>query len=219
MVKLGRNIVNDMGGEEALSARVAAYQRAMEEHAQTEDQPAPVEHSLVVEITKLGGWSEVEIVEPPPVFRETPTGHRPQDPPPFLPRGTLSLEDFRNTACAVIDYRAESERQKYITPGYGQALEYRETQQEALLWQKGDPESDYPFLMAEAQAIKDALDQTVTIEMVIEEVINQWRQWQKLGSQIKRMRRARKLRIAQLDNEDAIVKVLDEPWTGEGSKT
>lgn len=218
MIKLGRNTINEMGGEESLAARVAAYTAALEEHAQTEDVPAPVEHPLVVEIARLGGWPEVEIIEPPPVFMETPTGHRPQDPPPFLPRGILSLADFQTVALAIIDHRAETERQKYITPGYGQTLEYRETQQEAMIWREGDAESDYPFLMAEVQAIKDAFDQTVPIKTVVEEVLGQWHQWQEIGSKIKRMRRARKLRIGTLDNEDAIVKVLDEPWTEEELK-
>lgn len=215
LMRIGRNTVDEMGGEESLASRVAAYQRALEEHAQTEDVAAPVEHPLVVEIARLGGWSEVEVMEPPPVFRETPTGHRPQDPPPFLPRGVLSLADFQSTAMAIIDYAAELERQKYITPGYGQAMEYRETQQEALTWREGDPESDYPFLLAEVQAVKDALDQKVTMKMVVDEVLHQWRQWQEVGAGIKRLRRARKLRIGQLDNEEAIVKVLEEPWVKE----
>ncbi len=210
--RIDRRTVDEFGGEAVLAARVSAFQEALIAHSQTENEPAPVEHPFIVAIAQDGGWSTVEIQEPPPVFREAPTGHRPQDPPPFLPRGVLSLEEFRLTACAVIDYNAELERLKYITPGAGQALEYRETQDEALSWQEGGSAENYPFLFAEVQAVQEALGVEVTVGQVVEEVLNQLGAWKQQGSKIKFLRRSRKLRIQQLDNEEAIMKILDEPW-------
>lgn len=207
---IDRNTVNEFGGEAALEARVAAFHDAMVAHSQTEDQPAPVEHPFVVSIVQAGGWSLVEIREPPASFQETPTGHRPMDPPPFLPRGILSLAEFRIAACAVIDYNAELERLKYITPGSGQALEYRETEAEARLWQTGDDLDKYPFLKAEVAAVQDAHGVQVSPETLVEGVLLQWLQWQQVGAAIKYWRRLRKMRIDLMDNEDEIVKVTEE---------
>lgn len=209
-VILDRNTVNDFGGEAALSARVSAFREALSAHAQTEDEPAPVEHPLVVALLQEGGWENVEIREPPPTLKETPTGHRPQDPPPFLPRGVLSLAEFKIAAQAVVDYKAELERLKYITPGSGQALEYRETEAEARLWQTGDDLDKYPFLKAEVAAVQDAHGVQVSPETLVEGVLLQWLQWQQVGAAIKYWRRLRKMRIDLMDNEDEIVKVTEE---------
>lgn len=113
-----------------------------------------------------------------------------------------SLPVLKAAALRAIDAAAELARQSFLTPGSGQALEYSATETEAravlaVLAAGGTPDSaDYPFVQAEVLALA-ATGQTVTLADAAAQVVVEADGWKAVGSAIKEIRRAAKMRVEQ----------------------
>lgn len=96
-----------------------------------------------------------------------------------------------------VDAEAEIARQRYVTPGAGQALEYQATEAEAraYLAAVNPTAADYPFVVAEAEAIAAATGTAPPLAAVAQDIIAQASAWAAIGSAIKTLRRTAKLRI------------------------
>jgi hypothetical protein len=115
---------------------------------------------------------------------------------PFAPE--RPLEQAKAEAVARVDREAERARQALLTPGAGQAIEYRATADEArrlldLRHGPADP-NDYPFLAAEQDA-QAAVGGAKTLEDIAAAVLAADAAWVAVGARIKRLRREAKLRI------------------------
>lgn len=111
----------------------------------------------------------------------------------------VDLGLYKIAASAQVDAAAETARLLYLTPGSGQALEYQQTQEDAVRALAQDPNatlaaSDYPWLASE-QAALHQVGQDVTLRQVAQAVLEQTQAWATIGTQIKTMRRTTKLRI------------------------
>lgn len=197
MVKVTRAYWDENGPE--ITARVAAFIEARRQHAFTVDVPAPTEDSLVVEIADAGGVEAIEILEHDAVGN-------------VLPPEAAGLDMARAASLRFIDDQAERLRQMFITPGAGQTLEYEATAREARAWQPGESLEAYPFLEAEARALEEATGMVPVIEDLIADVIAQADAWVRAGSQIKRLRRMRKMRIEAAAEYATIAAIIAEPW-------
>lgn len=107
------------------------------------------------------------------------------------------LGDLKALLTASVDHQAEQARQRFITPGSGQALEYEATEREARVFVDAvSPDlADYPFLAAEVLAQEDVGGATPDPSDVAAEIISQADAWKTVGSAIKRLRRSAKLAI------------------------
>jgi len=108
-----------------------------------------------------------------------------------------SLADAKAAALARVDAEAEAARLRFITAGAGQALEYQatEAQARAYLAAAAPVLADYPFLAAEVQAVDIATGTAPAASAVAAEIVAQADAWGAVGSAIKALRRAAKLRI------------------------
>jgi hypothetical protein len=66
--------------------------------------------------------------------------------------GAIDLAPIKASLKQRIDIEAENARLKYITPGSGQALEYREAADEATRWAELSGQGVYPMLQASVDA-------------------------------------------------------------------
>lgn len=203
MIRIDTTLVEQFGGEAAMQKRVADFIVAREAHRFTVDQPAPIEHPLIEAIVAQGGWDAVVVEQPPPVVAGAAA-----DPIPW----GAPLGHVKNVALAWVDKAAEAERQKYVTPGAGQALEYRATEDEARRWQPGETLAGYPFLAAEADAMESALGVRPADADVVATVIAQADAWVSVGSRIKRLRREAKMRIEAAATEDEVRAAVNVSW-------
>lgn len=124
-----------------------------------------------------------------------------------------SLDAFKAAALISIDIAAEQVRLTFLTPGSGQALEYQETQADALSALSQDPSAtltaaDYPWLAAEQDALHQ-VGQEVTLRQVAQAVKTQMDAWSTVGAAIKFQRRAAKLRIDAASNFGEVQAALD----------
>ena len=83
------------------------------------------------------------------------------------------LEALKAAAAAEIDAQAEKQRQRYLTPGAGQALVYERKRAEALrIVDDPSPDAaDYPFLAAEIGITAATL---VDVAAVVRTLAGQW---------------------------------------------
>lgn len=127
-----------------------------------------------------------------------------------------ALARVRAEAMAEIDRQAEAARLQYVTPGSGQALEYERTEREARAFAAAgfagwDP-ALYPMVEAERQAIADAGEEIPAPRAAAEAVIAQADAWAGVGAAIKRLRRARKMRLAGATTGAEVAAILAEGW-------
>ena len=107
-----------------------------------------------------------------------------------------------------IDAEAEIERQKYLTPGEGQAMTYQEKAREVEAYRAAsDPkESDYPFLMA-GIGVNGS-----TLAEVVDTVEARRDLWVQLGSAIEQKRELAKLAVDQATSEDEAKAAATVDW-------
>lgn len=124
-----------------------------------------------------------------------------------------ALERARENALRRIDAEAEAERQRYVTPGSGQAMEYQETAAEALACQDDDnPDpADYPMLVAEQEALAE-VGVTVTLHEVAAQVLAERAGWGAIGAAIKRVRRALKMQVEAATSAAQIEALFPIDW-------
>ena len=128
-------------------------------------------------------------------------------PPP------VDLEEVRAKLLAAVDEQAEQARLLYITPGYGQALEYEQTEREALLFQAKGGEADlYPMLGAELEARQATGEPGLTLAVVAGEIVAQSASWRAAAATIKRLRRQHKILLNQATTLDELGAASFVPW-------
>lgn len=128
------------------------------------------------------------------------------------------LAVLKTEAQAKIDADAERCRERFITPGAGQMAEYQKGEAEArdykaktLLGRILLPR-DYPFLVAEQEAIFEATGVRPTLSAVADEVIAQADAWNTVGAAIKRLRRSAKLRVERATTPKQIAAAMAITW-------
>jgi hypothetical protein len=95
-------------------------------------------------------------------------------------------------ALKMIDDAAEAARMRVLTPGAGQAMEYRQTEVEAKSWTPDSNLDDFPMLKAELEAIKFD-NPSATIDDVVAEALANAALWLNVGAAIKQVRRSAKV--------------------------
>ena len=133
---------------------------------------------------------------------------------PYTPE--IPLAAVKAAAIDRVDREAELERLRFLTPGTGQALEYRTTLQEAQRLLAGteaspDPGS-YPFLAAEQEA-QAALGTTRSLRDIATGILAAEAAWTAGGARIKLLRRLAKLKIEAATSADEVAAAArDIPW-------
>lgn len=124
-----------------------------------------------------------------------------------------TLPQIKARLSAEIDARAEAERLRYITPGYGQALTYLRKVEEARMADaetNPDP-ADYPLLAASVGI--DAPD----IGGVADLVLAMDQQWTAIGAAIETTRLAAKRAVSEATDEEtaqALMEAISWPSPG-----
>lgn len=118
----------------------------------------------------------------------------------------LNLDLLRGTIMIRIDAAAEQVRQRFLTPGAGQAMTYARKEAEARAWTL-DSTAATPFLSAEAPA------RGMTIAALATEVIQLADAWTAIGSAIEGMRMGAKTAIAAAHTLGAIVAAAQVDWS------
>lgn len=128
--------------------------------------------------------------------------------------GGPTLAELRAQMLAKVDAEAEATRQKFITPGAGQAMEYQATEVEAVAYMAaydavaGPPAGPWPWLAAEQAASPPG----TTLLDVAQLVLSLRDQWVAMGSTIKALRRAAKVAIEAADTPAAIRAAAVVEW-------
>lgn len=122
-------------------------------------------------------------------------------------KGATDIEAVKLGICADVDAQAEAIRQRFITPGSGQAMTYQYKADEARAFM-ADNDAETPFLSAEAAATGK------TVEEVAGEVLAQLAAWIAIGSQIEALRMKAKADIALASNLSEIVEASTVDWSG-----
>ncbi|MBB3591735.1 hypothetical protein FHX08_002079 [Rhizobium sp. BK529] len=122
---------------------------------------------------------------------------------PEMPQPTIN--EVKAQLRARLDYAAEAERLKYITPGAGQAMTYQAKAAEAKAYlDAGNPDaSDFPLLSAEVGITADS------IEGVAQIVAGAYAQWQVIGAAIEAARLGGKAAIDAANDADAAQAAFD----------
>ncbi|MEP1930758.1 MAG: hypothetical protein ABJJ37_05740 [Roseibium sp.] len=105
-----------------------------------------------------------------------------------------TLLEVQHAALRDVDEAAEVARMKVLTPGSGQALEYRETEREARAYVSGPLLPDFPMLAAELNAMKIGNPAAVAAD-VVQDAISNADLWLATGAAIKEVRRSAKVAI------------------------
>lgn len=121
-----------------------------------------------------------------------------------------SILEIKDDAAQRIDASAESTRGMFLTPGSGQALEYKETAEEIARWHTAaDPDiDDYPMLRAEWRA-RQVDDPDVTVDTIISDTMNEVSLWKIVGSAIKEIRRTAKVAVDVAETGTRVRQIVD----------
>lgn len=115
-----------------------------------------------------------------------------------------SLADAQAHARQVIDEAAEAARNRYITPGGGQALEYQSAVEEARAYQAGQP-GDYLMLQADVNAGLAA-----DLEAAADLVLTTRAGWEHVGSAIRAIRLAAKRQVNEAATQRAVAEIRNQ---------
>lgn len=113
---------------------------------------------------------------------------------------------LRDEASAAVDAAAEAARQRYVTPGAGQALTYQEKAAQAQAYESAGAPVDatpWPFVAAEAQA------RGVAAATAAASILAARAAWIQIGAQIEGVRIAAKAAIAQAATAAAVTSARD----------
>jgi hypothetical protein len=131
----------------------------------------------------------------------------------FRERGLSSgeLDDLRAKAMVEIDAGAELARQGFLTPGAGQAIEYRLTEEEARRFLSSGltviDRDDYPMLDAEAQT-RPGVGGTI----IAQGILDRARASAQALATIKGLRRAAKVALAAAESREEVLEICRVPW-------
>ena len=115
--------------------------------------------------------------------------------PPATP--SVDLTELKSRLKLAVDAAAELERQKYITPGAGQAMTYQAKAAEALRYAETEGAGDYPFLTQEVGITGATLAEVAVV------VDSMHSQWLAIGGLIEKARLSTKAAIDLAETEDA----------------
>ena len=116
------------------------------------------------------------------------------------------LAHVKSDALFRLDQMAEAERLKYITPGDGKSMEYREVKEEAFAY-LDDPTGQYPLLEV------DAALGGITVAETAEIVRSKANEMKLLAAHIKQLTGQAKLAIATAPDFAGVEAALDIDWT------
>jgi len=117
----------------------------------------------------------------------------------------LDLDVLRAVLWARIDSEAEVVRQRFLTPGAGQAMTYQRKEAEARAW-TADNSAAAPMLHAEAPA------RGMTVEALAAEVIGLADQWVAVGAAIEALRMGGKKAVTDAQTLGDIVAASVIDW-------
>lgn len=117
----------------------------------------------------------------------------------------LDLAILRIALSNGIDAEAEQIRQRFLTPGAGQAMTYQRKEAEARAWM-ADNTAPTPFLSAEAPA------RDVTVADLAAEVIMLADQWTAIGSAIEGLRMGAKAALQRAGTFGQIIAAAKVDW-------
>jgi hypothetical protein len=104
----------------------------------------------------------------------------------------------------AIDEAAERERQKYITPGAGQALVYEAKKAEVARWNSSsDSEAFFPWAKGRADRLG------ISVSDVIRTWEAQAAAWATIGVAIENVREAAKEAVLAAEDDEAAMAILD----------
>ena len=103
----------------------------------------------------------------------------------------IQREEGRKFALESIDSAAEAARQRFITPGAGQAMTYLRKEQSARAYQAAGYSGNVPPLLAATAAGRG-----ITAAQAAELIIAQADQWETIGAAIEKARESGKAAIA-----------------------
>lgn len=126
-------------------------------------------------------------------------------PMPVVAAPVLDLTALRTALAMVVDADAERVRQRFLTPGAGQALTYVRKEAEARAWHE-DHAAPTPFLSAEAASRK------MQLASVVAEVIGVADAWTFIGSQIEGLRMGAKRAVSSATTLGAIIDASQVNW-------
>lgn len=107
-----------------------------------------------------------------------------------------TLEELKAKLLVRIDEEAEAARLAFLTPGSGQAMEYEDTESQARGYIAGTlTSSQIPLVVAEKEAREDADETGLTLTSVANDIIAQADTWRLAQAEIKKLRRAAKLKV------------------------
>jgi hypothetical protein len=113
---------------------------------------------------------------------------------------------LRDEAASAVDIAAEAARQRYVTPGAGQALTYQEKVAQAQAYQAaGAPEdpAPWPFIVADATAFG------ITPAAAATAILSAREAWIAIGAQIEGIRLLAKRLIAAAETTSALTAARD----------
>lgn len=165
-----------------------------------------IENELVVEVVDEFGGFTIDEMFHPDLVAEMVKADEPVsegwrwDGSKFSPPATaplIALEAIKLDLKNSVDAMAEAERLKYITPGEGQAMTYRQKVDEAQAFKatKSPLSKDYPVLSSEIGITASSLDAVADI------VLAAYAQWQQIGAAIERARLGAKRDIEAAKSE------------------
>ena len=126
-------------------------------------------------------------------------------PRQVIAKPEIDMDALRGTMALRIDAEAEAVRQRFLTPGAGQAMTYQRKEAEARAWTADDAAAT-PFLSAEAAA------RGMTIADLSAEVTQLADVWTAIGSAIEGKRMGAKAAVASATTLGAIVAAARIDW-------
>lgn len=119
----------------------------------------------------------------------------------------ISLATLKTVLRETIDGEAERTRLKYITPGTGQALEYRETAEEAARYVATGGAGSYPMLQASVNA-----GEATSLANAAAIVTEREAAWAAIGATIRQKRIAAKRAVAEAQTAEAAKAAAVVEW-------
>ena len=118
----------------------------------------------------------------------------------------LNLTVPKAAAIHAINTEAEAIRNRFITPGAGQALTYQRKEIEARAWSEGAAAEDFPFLAAEAASTGMAIGEVAAL------VVAQADAWIAIGAQIEGLRRGALVAVEAAETPSEITAARAVEW-------
>jgi hypothetical protein len=119
----------------------------------------------------------------------------------------VDLDVMRAMLAAEIDRQAEAVRQRFLTPGAGQAMTYQRKEAEARAW-LADSTVATPFLSAEATA------RGMEIADLAAEVVQLADAWTEIGAAIEGVRMGAKAAVGTAATLGGMVAAAQVDWSG-----